>query len=231
MKDAKLSENSINYEKKATFFVAKNGNDAWSGKLPAPNAEGTDGPFATLARAQDAVRELKAKKGLKQPLTVMVRGGKYYLEETFVLSAVESGTQDCPIIYTAYPGEKPILSGGRRVTGWKTYKGKILQAEIPGAKGGKIKARQLFFNGKRQIRASWPKFEWGNPHSGGRAFMEGPAEEGSHIAFKYKPGTFRHHWAKPQEAEVNVFPFVGWCNNIVPIESVDEENRICPIMR
>jgi hypothetical protein len=43
---------------KADFFVAPKGNDAWSGKSPAPNADGTDGPFATLARARAAVREL-----------------------------------------------------------------------------------------------------------------------------------------------------------------------------
>ena len=222
----------VNQEAEATFFVATNGNDDWSGKLPAPNAEGTDGPFATLVRARDAVRQLKAKEGSKQPLTVMVRGSKYYLDEAFVLSAAESGAQDCPIIYTAYPGEKPILSGGRRVTGWKTYKGKILQAELPSElKDSEWKSRQLFFNGKRQIRARWPNFEKEKPLYGGWASMEGPAEEGSHIAFKYKPGTFKHHWAKPQEAEVNVLPFVEWCNNIVPIESVDEENRIITLAR
>ena len=30
------------------LYVATNGNDAWSGKLPEPNADGTDGPLATL---------------------------------------------------------------------------------------------------------------------------------------------------------------------------------------
>ncbi|MDO4629397.1 MAG: hypothetical protein Q4C70_09460, partial [Planctomycetia bacterium] len=39
------------------FFVAKNGNDTWSGTLAEPNENGTDGPFATLDRAKTAVRE------------------------------------------------------------------------------------------------------------------------------------------------------------------------------
>ena len=30
------------------FHVATNGNDAWSGKMAAPNADKTDGPFATV---------------------------------------------------------------------------------------------------------------------------------------------------------------------------------------
>jgi len=38
----------------ATFFVAPDGNDGWTGKLPAPSAERPDGPFATLQRARDA---------------------------------------------------------------------------------------------------------------------------------------------------------------------------------
>jgi len=213
-------------ETKATFFVAKNGNDAWSGKLAEPNDERTDGPFATLVKTRNAIREMKEKDGIKEPVTVMVRDGKYYLEETLALGSEDSGTQDCPITYMAYPGEKPILSGGRKVTDWKPYKGKILQAELSGAQGGKIKSRQLFFNGKRQIRARWPKFDPENPLYGGWAFMEGPAKESSHISFKYKPGTFRHHWVKPKQAEVTVFPYVNWCNNIIPIESIDEEKRI-----
>ena len=40
----------------ADFYVATNGNDAWSGTLPNPNDKATDGPFATLLRARDATR-------------------------------------------------------------------------------------------------------------------------------------------------------------------------------
>ena len=105
----------------ATFFVATDGNDAWSGKSAAPNAQKTDGPFATLARARDALREVKVKQST--PLTVMVRGGKYFLEETLALGEQDGGTRECPITYTAYPNEKPILSGGQRVAGWKPYQG------------------------------------------------------------------------------------------------------------
>ena len=69
----------------ADFFVATNGNDAWSGRLAAPNAARTDGPFATLTRARDAARGRRGG-------TVLVRGGTYRLSEPFVLTPADSGT-------------------------------------------------------------------------------------------------------------------------------------------
>ena len=43
----------------------------------------------------------------------MVRSGKHYLEDPLVLGSRDSDTRNCPVTYTAYPDEKPILSGGR----------------------------------------------------------------------------------------------------------------------
>src|ERR1700722_6267326 len=55
----------------ANFYVATNGNDLWSGKLPVPNGLHTDGPFASLARAQIAVRSLLNRKS-SLPIVVVV---------------------------------------------------------------------------------------------------------------------------------------------------------------
>ena len=97
----------------ADLFVAAVGNDAWTGTLPEPNGEKSDGPFATVSRARDAVRALKAKGPLTKPVIVMVREGTYYLKETLVFGPEDSGTKDCPVSYVAYPGETPVVSGGR----------------------------------------------------------------------------------------------------------------------
>jgi len=40
----------------ADFYISPAGNDGWSGRLAEPNAARSDGPFATIARARDAVR-------------------------------------------------------------------------------------------------------------------------------------------------------------------------------
>ena len=215
-------------EKATAVYVACNGRDNWSGTLVQPNTAGTDGPFATLARARDAIRQLRSKSGGQAPLPVkvLVRGGKYYMDQVLLLDRQDGGSRSCPVVYAAYPGETPVLSGGRKLRGWQPCKERILQCTIAEGQEGHWKFRQLFYNGKSQIRARTPNFDPQNPRKGGWATMEGPAQPGSQIVFKYKPGTFRHRWAKPSEAEVNVFIGYDWANNIIPIRSIDDQARV-----
>ena len=201
-------------EVQATLFVATNGNDAWSGKLPAPNPEETDGPLATLRRARDVLRQLKASQ--TAPLVVMVRGGKYPLRETLVLGEQDSGTGEYPVTYRAYPGEKPLLSGGRRLTGWKPYKEKILQCDLQGTEGGNWKFRQLFLGGHRQTRAR-------HPDTGQLTVVGGP-EEPSHSTFFYEAGSFPRRWARPTQGEVFMVMHWGY-TNLAPIQKIDAERR------
>src|SRR3954468_9605847 len=135
------------------FYVAADGNDRWSGKVPTANAEKTDGPFATLEHARVAILEQKKHQVPVGPITVAVRGGKYYLDETLVFTAEDSGSREFPIRYEACGGETVILSGGKKLAGWKPYKGQVMHAEVAGCKGGVWKFRQLFLNGEPQIRS------------------------------------------------------------------------------
>ncbi|MBI2843255.1 MAG: hypothetical protein HYX78_07620 [Armatimonadetes bacterium] len=117
--------------KDITFYVSIDGSDTWSGKIAAPNATKTDGPFATPAQARDAVRALRqTQMNSKEPVKIVVRGGKYFLAEPLLLDKRDSGSEGFPIIWTAYSGEKPVLSGGKKITGWKPYQGKILAADL-----------------------------------------------------------------------------------------------------
>ncbi|MDQ1327445.1 MAG: hypothetical protein QG641_725, partial [Candidatus Poribacteria bacterium] len=98
--------------KGTVFFVSTDGNDAWSGKLASPNKEKSDGPFATIAKARDEIRKLKP---LSEPANVMLRGGTYFLDEPIIFNQRDSGTKECPINYMAYPGENPVISGGKKL--------------------------------------------------------------------------------------------------------------------
>jgi parallel beta-helix repeat protein len=143
------------------FYVAVNGNDEWSGRLADPNDAKTDGPFATIARSLDEIRQLKRQQNgsLKQSIEVLVRDGTHFLTKTLVFTPEDSGTKNFPITYTAYEDEKPVISGGRRITDWTstTVNGtKLWVAEIPEVREGKWFFHQLWVNGERRFRARYP---------------------------------------------------------------------------
>jgi hypothetical protein len=141
----------------AHFFISPQGNDRWSGGRAAPNADNTDGPFASLTRAQQAVRKLKplAKPGMA--ISVLVRGGRYELKEPIRFGPQDSGTDQTPIVYAAYPGESPVLSGGRKLGGWKRADSDLWQAELPEVKAGSWTFRELSVDGRRCQRPRLPK--------------------------------------------------------------------------
>ncbi|HEV3457964.1 MAG TPA: right-handed parallel beta-helix repeat-containing protein [Thermoanaerobaculia bacterium] len=125
----------------AAFYVAVSGNDSWSGTLPAPNAGRTDGPFASPARAQQAVQGVAGS----QAVTVQMRAGTYYLPlsptspGTLVLGTRDSGTASLPVTWENYPGETPVVSGGVPVGAgglgltWTHGAGNLWQVQLPAA--------------------------------------------------------------------------------------------------
>ena len=135
----------------ATFYVGPDGNDAWSGRLQRANPDRTDGPLASLAGSRDAVRRLKANVPLSDPVHVVVADGRYAIQGTLTFTPDDSGTENCPITYEAAPGAKPILSGGRVVTGWKEHRDGIWKAPSPVEN-----TRQLYVDGRRAVRARGP---------------------------------------------------------------------------
>ncbi|MBN2476630.1 MAG: right-handed parallel beta-helix repeat-containing protein [Pirellulales bacterium] len=214
------------------LFVATNGDDAWSGTLPEPNAERTDGPFATLARARDEIRICKGTQAPAGGFLVHVRGGQHYLAATFGLRKEDSGTQQSPIIYQAFEDEKPRLIGGRVVRDFQPYRDEILQADLS-AQGLKdlTFTKQLFCEGKRQILARYPNFEPENPYAGGWAYADGepipmyqdiPGESRQLLTLKAED---LRPWARPTDGWVFVFPRYNWWNNWLQIESLDRRTR------
>ena len=137
-----------------TFHVATDGNDAWSGKLARPNTQKTDGPFASPLGHRNAIRRLRARGPLTEPVEVIIAGGVYRLVEPLVFEPQDSGAAAAPIVYRAADGTRPVLSGGRRISGFKKGEGPLWVAEIPA--DDKWQFRQLFINGRRACRARTP---------------------------------------------------------------------------
>jgi len=216
-----------------TLYVSPQGNDAWSGGRAAPDVAKADGPLATLEGARNRIRDLKKAGPLPAGgVTVLVRGGEYFLAQPLVLRAEDSGTPQAPVVYRAYGSEKPVLVGGKPVRGFVVHKGAILKADLAAQGLKDVHFRQLFFDGRRQPLARYPNFDPKNPYGGGWAYADGTPipmykeiPDESKKQFTYKPQDART-WSKPEDAEVFVFARYNWWNNIVRIASIDREKRL-----
>jgi Right handed beta helix region len=132
-----------------TLFVSPSGADTNDGSKATP--------FATLAKARDAIRDVVSKDGLPDGgVRVLVRGGTYFLAQPIMLGPEDSGTAEAPIVYAASPGENVVLSGGRTITGWNNVGGNRWEVAIPEVKEGAWFFRQLFADGSRLQRARIP---------------------------------------------------------------------------
>jgi hypothetical protein len=206
----------------ADFFVAPNGNDAWSGKSAEPNTAGTDGPFASLTRAQQAVRNLKPR----QPVTVHLRGGVYHLEKTLEFTPQDSGTRDCPITYAAYRDEKPVISGGRAITGWRKAEGGQWQTVVPGVRQGQWRFHQLFVNGQRRTRARTPNVGFLYTAGITKPFDRAKwyaADIDANKGFRYRDADIRE-WTNRDDALIVIYH--SWTTSIHTITKIDPVERI-----
>ncbi|MFN0169302.1 MAG: right-handed parallel beta-helix repeat-containing protein [Bryobacteraceae bacterium] len=182
-----LSLTACGGRRPAAFYVALNGNDQWSGKLAEPASGNTDGPFATLERAREAVRALKSSGDFPvRGVVVTLRGGVYRRTETFRLAAEDSGTEAGPVVWRGKAGEPVRLAGGQVVRDFERVRDpdivkrfsreqleNILVADLR-AQGiteyGEMKAvgfgkpgtaaLELFFDGKPMQRARYPNEGW-----------------------------------------------------------------------
>ena len=69
----------------------------------------------SLTTARAKVRTRNA--AMKGDVLVYLRGGTYLLGSTFELTQLDSGNGGHAVVWRAFPGETPVLSGGTRVAG------------------------------------------------------------------------------------------------------------------
>ena len=198
------------------FYVSPSGNDGWSGKLKSPNKAKTDGSFATITRARDAIRSLSAKVRKSARIQVLIRGGRYQLTEPLVFLPEDSGTKAYPITYQAYRSEIPVISGGREIAGWTRAENGIWKAQVPGANDGHWIFNQLFVDNTRAQRARLPK--------SGFYDVDGGVSKDEKSQFKYHANDIDPAWASAGDVEIIIL--YVWSECRMPVVAVDPAAKL-----
>ena len=167
-----------------------------------------DGPIKTLAEARDAARAQR-RSGATGVVTIQVRDGTYFLPETLVLTPEDSNT-----VWEAAPGEHPMISGGRVISGWKKGAGAVWTADATGPY-----FRQLFISGRRAQRARTPNF--------GFYRMDGVSPQDKPIKLHYRGRDIKPEWTA--RGDVEVIALFAWADIRMPIVSVDEAAHVATL--
>lgn len=128
------------------FVVASDGDDRGPGTAIQP--------FATIARAQIAVRERWASSPNQTQVRVLFRGGVWKLEEPIVFRPEDSAPPARRTVYAAWPGETPIFSGGEELRGFQVAPDGTWRLKVPEHLGASLE--HLYVNGRRAVRARHP---------------------------------------------------------------------------
>lgn len=126
---------SVNAGTQATIYVSPDGSDDNDGSVGAP--------FKTIAAARDAVRLINSS--MSGDIIIYLRDGTHEVTEPITLKPEDSGNNGYRIYYQAYPGETPVVSGAKKVTGWTLHSGNIYKAPLD----RETKLRLLYVNDKR----------------------------------------------------------------------------------
>lgn len=143
------------------IFVATNGNDAWSGLLPTPNAAGTDGPKRTIGAAQAIARSRLAAMttgAQRLPVHVRIASGVYRLSAPLSFGPADSGAAGAPMVYRAEVPGTVTLSGAIPIaTMLGAAAGTPMRMPAPALDASAMRGgSQLFVSGKRATLARSP---------------------------------------------------------------------------
>lgn len=163
-----------------------------------------NGPLSTLATARDKVRALR-RAGERQPVTIVVQGGTYFLSQPLVLKPEDSG-----VTYTAAPHQRVVISGGRKISGWTRADKHLWKAPAP------FSFRELFVAGRRAQRARTPNT--GYYRAEGRFLQFDPWE------LKFRGSDIRKEWAGQRDVEIVALS--AWQDMRATVASVDPETHI-----
>ena len=206
------------------YYVNSSGNDEWTGIMHDSNLAKTDGPFKTLERAKEAIRELKSTGLFDDKVTINISGGEYKLSSPLQFSELDTGLPGKEVTWQGEHGSKIMISGGLTLSCSKQASGlwecpltqQPLNTEYYDTKRikGNIPKFELFVNGQKLHLARWPDQGW--------AHIKLPLEKDTRFSVIE---TLPVLCEDIKNAQVHIFAGNDWFDQYVGIESTDSKNN------
>jgi hypothetical protein len=182
------------------LYVAPDGDDSNPGTFAQP--------LRTVARARDLVR---IKNGaMTADITVYLCGGTYPQTSTLTFANADSGSGGFYVKYMAYAGERPLVTGGQPIKGWKVFDA---TNNIHAANAGTTAFRQLYVNGVKAIRARSPNLGANGEANFDRLSGWDKTAHNVQLAASYVS-----NWNNLTKVEMHLM--TAWADNILRIASI-----------
>ena len=205
-------------------------------------------PFATLPRALEEVKKLKANGAMPEGgLKVCFRQGVYPLQAGLKMGAEISGREGAPLVIAGCDGEAVRLSGGVRVHDFRVVDDPAILERLPEESRGKVMAAdlkaqgithfgrlsfrgftcgsqpsvELYMDGKPMTPARWPNEGFVRT---GKVLDPGALAENRGAIFEYD-GDRPARWRQAHDIQLYGYWFYDWADNSIGVTSVDVENR------
>lgn len=211
------------------FYVARNGDDRLDGSSTTINAATKTGPFKSLAKAQQTIRNLKVAGNLTEAVTIHIGAGTFQLKAPLELNEADSGEAGKEITWQGEKGAT-LITGGLLLTGCQAYDAEnpeqILSCPLDTATTDGITAEdnsrisgngpafELFLNEYRMQPARYPDYGW--------LYVKTPSDTKTQFSIYQKLPTFSGDLSN---AQVHIFAGNDYYDQYVGVKTLDQANN------
>jgi hypothetical protein len=188
-------------------------------------ADGTEGaPVATLPQAVKLARQQAPGADAQ----IVLRAGVHRLDRTLMLGLEDSRAAGKTLGLEAYPGERPVVSGGVAIAQWRRLRSdeapglpamareKVWVADLPAGPGGPVNFRALYDGFEPLARARSAEYKARGKPRGLADRLE------DRDILEYPAGSIRR-WENLEDVEIFSRPNHVWIVNYLSIAELDEK--------
>ena len=145
---------------------------------------------------------------------ILIEPGGLWLEKPLVIDAGSSGC----VVRPKDPSRPAVISGGRRIRGWKVGKDGVWRVTLPEARDGRWNFSTLYVNGCRRFRPRMPESGFYLTHTNAFLSREGLG------GFAFRRDDIREDWANRGDLELAVLH--NWSMTRARIADIDGRGRL-----